>query len=692
MRMVQHALDPRQDRESWKPRDIKIDARQRLTLTQLDSRRAVERTGTLLQRCIIRVRNTLRWSHHETPPEARVWDLLERIARPPAKDAVIVDKLKELRPGIGGSVEENNSWRPTVWFNPWMYQTGEQTWAGLANEIINQIGDRMDPIDREWFWLQLNLRRLNRESLRRRVHAAIFQRLIPGAIVAGTVLLLAVVTWVAAAVSRSSRAELAAYLMPLSPLGFLIWGGFQVFAGLRRRVASSFPDLVEGPKAAARVGDLAKKGAEGLGEAFEDPGYAAKMGFLYLIQTDMRRVLDLIATKDQPLVVFVDDLDRCSPGTVSQVIEAVNLFLAGEFPNCIFVLAMEPDIVAAHVEVQYDKLVTRLGSGLLADEWTTLGWRFLDKIVQLPLSIPEPDDRDRLKPFLDGVLGQVDASGRAPATAVPQRSASTTVRPGSPTDSSATVVPTPPPTQRGNDRQNAPTTVPDQSTLATPATPDDMTPPKSSSLDVVVVALYVEAIKKQKIGLSIAGIRNAARAAQAAVSGVSADAALSREAVAAARQVFEELLSEKNPDVRHAIESGIDLLGPRNPRQVKRFINLFRFYAFIEGVRTFSAADNARAEDLTAVAKVAAMAIRWPSLVSALTRKSNGHHILDVLEAGAAEGADWPAALRTTGLLGSAAALAKDADASLPAARRFDDLRHLLASGPKTAALGRRLL
>ncbi|MFC7643536.1 P-loop NTPase fold protein [Streptosporangium lutulentum] len=42
----------------------------------------------------------------------------------------------------------------------------------------------------------------------------------------------------------------------------------------------------------------------------------------------MRQVLDLVATEERPLVVFVDDLDRCSPGTVAQVIEAINLFLA----------------------------------------------------------------------------------------------------------------------------------------------------------------------------------------------------------------------------------------------------------------------------------------------------------------------------------------------------------------------------
>lgn len=86
-------------------------------------------------------------------------------------------------------------------------------------------------------------------------------------------------------------------------------------------------------------------------------------------------------------MVFVDDLDRCSPGTVVQVIEAINLFLAGEYPNSIFVIAMEPAMVAAHIETAYSGLVAALAD----TSPPSLGWRFLEKIVQLPLSLSAMD-------------------------------------------------------------------------------------------------------------------------------------------------------------------------------------------------------------------------------------------------------------------------------------------------------------
>jgi KAP family P-loop domain len=41
------------------------------------------------------------------------------------------------RRGLGAA--DDPDWRPTVWFNPWKYQSGDQIWAGFAYELIEQI-------------------------------------------------------------------------------------------------------------------------------------------------------------------------------------------------------------------------------------------------------------------------------------------------------------------------------------------------------------------------------------------------------------------------------------------------------------------------------------------------------------------------------------------------------------------------
>src|SRR5262249_8312486 len=56
--------------------------------------------------------------------------------------------------------------RITIWFNAWKYESTEQVWVGLADSVVKGIADRLSPIEREWFYLRLNLRRRDVESIR----------------------------------------------------------------------------------------------------------------------------------------------------------------------------------------------------------------------------------------------------------------------------------------------------------------------------------------------------------------------------------------------------------------------------------------------------------------------------------------------------------------------------------------------
>ncbi|MFC7643537.1 hypothetical protein ACFQX6_24155 [Streptosporangium lutulentum] len=72
---------------------------------------------------------------------------------------------------------------------------------------------------------------------------------------------------------------------------------------------------------------------------------------------------------------------------------------------------MEPEVVVAHVEAAYPELMETLR----ADGRSGLGWRFLEKIVQLPLSVPLLDDADRLPGFVRALLGMPEAFGAGEA-------------------------------------------------------------------------------------------------------------------------------------------------------------------------------------------------------------------------------------------------------------------------------------
>ncbi len=362
MRMVQLELDPPDpDDPEGKPHKIQLTD---------DSRRALGRWG------------------RRPRPEDRITmgELLDR-AGSPAESTASEDA--QLQAKIVTSEQFRAEWRPTVWFNPWMYQNSEQVWAGLASQIISQVTRRLVTGDCERFWLRLNLARLDGEALRRSIYKLMLGRLLPPLL--GLVLLAVI-----------AIPLLAAHLIPhtvvlgVGSIYLVVASVLQITLFLRGSASSSFNQLLRQPA----VQSISTELGGAVAASLSDPEYAAKVGFLQVVQEDVRHVLDLVATPQQPLIVFVDDLDRCSPGTVTEVIEAINLFLAGEFPHCIFIMAMEPELLAAHVEVAYKELVDVLKHGRPHANWSTLGWRFLDKIVQLPLSLPPIAD----KSYLDGYM------------------------------------------------------------------------------------------------------------------------------------------------------------------------------------------------------------------------------------------------------------------------------------------------
>ncbi|MGA5300941.1 P-loop NTPase fold protein [Nucisporomicrobium flavum] len=400
MRMVQERLDPRADRERWKPTSLRLSD---------DARKALAPR---------RARDT------DRPVTNR--ELLERTTEPPLDTDDVDARRLDVQPPHAERLPDAE-WRPTVWFNPWMYQSGEQIWAGLAYEIITQVTDRLAPADRERFWLALNLRRVDRQALRRRIYRQLVERFLPWLLWLGLAVTLAVVGLLVAVVfppiAQAVRVGAAA-LMSVAGTTFGVAALVTAIRFLGAKASASFAPLLRVPNPVKAAADQSGKGAKGTyDELFPDPAYRTRLGFLHLVQTDMRRVLDLIATQQRPLVVFVDDLDRCSPGAVVQVIEAINLFLAGEFPNCVFVVAMEPAVVAAHVEAVYKDLAAQPHASR-PTAWSTLGWRFLEKIVQLPLSLPPPGGNRQTTSYLDSLLDQPRAGAVAseaprPATAVP---------------------------------------------------------------------------------------------------------------------------------------------------------------------------------------------------------------------------------------------------------------------------------
>jgi hypothetical protein len=281
-----------------------------------------------------------------------------------------LDGTHQIRAPAGAAVR-------TVWFNPWKYQSSEQIWAGFAHAILAQLPARLSDAQRELFWLNLQRRRIDPSAVRNDIYRAALERFLP-----------LIASWVMLAPGVVIIAGLTLLAGGLDAVGAAITGaGVLAAVGVARRAwRAATTEVLKRPLEGAYV------------RWVRQPDHEKHLGYLHLVEDDMLRALHLLTPDDEPVVIFIDDLDRCSPEKVGEVLEAVNLFLAGDYPNCAFVLGIDAEMVAASMEVVHSEII-----GRLSDRRGELGWRFMDKFVTLPFVMPRLSS-DQRKAFLTGLM------------------------------------------------------------------------------------------------------------------------------------------------------------------------------------------------------------------------------------------------------------------------------------------------
>jgi phospholipase C len=305
--------------------------------------------------------------------------------------------LKPLQvPPIRGEGER----RVTVWFNAWKYESTSQVWAGLADTIVQQVSERLGPVERELFWFRLQLKRLDAGKVRRVFYEQVF------AYFTDTVL-----PWLWAYIVPPAAATVLALVAKYAGKGQLERLGW---LGLILSLVGGA--LVAGAKGTKAKSEVSKQPAHlSLSEFVRPPDYETTLGLVHQVVNDLRKVFALIPAKYLPMVIFIDDLDRCSPNKVADVIEAINLFLAGEFPDCMFVLGIDDEMVAAALDKAHSDVIARLPAYAKS---TSIGWRFMDKFVQLPFVVPPPSE-EKLKDYARSLLAEtksIDMETRERAT------------------------------------------------------------------------------------------------------------------------------------------------------------------------------------------------------------------------------------------------------------------------------------
>mgnify|MGYP003624527563 CR=1 FL=1 len=86
--------------------------------------------------------------------------------------------------------------------------------------------------------------------------------------------------------------------------------------------------------------------------------------------------ISLLNAFDKPVVVYVDNLDRCLPENTISTLEAIRLFLF--MPNTAFVVAADPDMIRL--------AIPHFHKGASVRHQTD----YLDKLIQIPVHVPKP--------------------------------------------------------------------------------------------------------------------------------------------------------------------------------------------------------------------------------------------------------------------------------------------------------------
>jgi KAP family P-loop domain len=106
---------------------------------------------------------------------------------------------------------------------------------------------------------------------------------------------------------------------------------------------------------------------------------AAEIGFRDKFAAEFNDVTKALGVRS--LLIFIDDLDRCSPSSVGEVLEAVNFLVSSG--DCFIVMGMDRKRVERYVNLNFKEVSAN------EPDFAT---KYLDKLINIEVPVPEPTD------------------------------------------------------------------------------------------------------------------------------------------------------------------------------------------------------------------------------------------------------------------------------------------------------------
>lgn len=290
---------------------------------------------------------------------------------------------EELKSGAGGFIP--------VWFNAWKYDQEESLWAALALKILSDVPQHGGFWSRvRLWWSSVDVAKAARTLVRWVVYAVMVG-------VLGFVALLFASSWAFSSLQPGDKdiLPILGLLQVLAQVFVPVYGGSAI------SILGVFAMIAVGVQVYRRF----FKFDLNIAQYIRQPNYGERVGFLGEFDNDFRRIVRAVTRKGKkPLVIFIDDLDRCEPPKSVEIIEAINVLIDSQY--CVYIIGMDSRGVAASIENKYAELKDFYESesdpgGL------TLGQQFLEKIIQINFRIP-PVTEETIAGFIDQNLRSVN--------------------------------------------------------------------------------------------------------------------------------------------------------------------------------------------------------------------------------------------------------------------------------------------
>jgi hypothetical protein len=237
----------------------------------------------------------------------------------------------------------------TIWVNVWRFGNEEDIWAAFLQSLLFKTQEGIPLSKRVGFSVRLLGRRVDWQRL---------QQGIPMFIVRLAVVLVPLLLSIPNLVSteQSAQSLLGPVAAGAGTLLGVILGWYvllQPYAqAIKKSVNIDPARLVKASPLKDRVSVL-----EEFRSYFED-------------------VVKSLLSEDEQLVVFIDDIDRCSPERIVQILDAIKLFL--DVPRCIYVMGLDRDIVEQAVREKFADYTDPPAEAR----------KYLEKIIVLPFELP----------------------------------------------------------------------------------------------------------------------------------------------------------------------------------------------------------------------------------------------------------------------------------------------------------------